>query len=51
MFDDKFARMWSLYLQACAASFKSGNIDVIEYLLINDPIKDSLPMTRSYMYK
>ncbi len=22
-----FARMWTLYLQACAASFEAGNID------------------------
>ncbi|AKP66603.1 SAM-dependent methyltransferase [Companilactobacillus ginsenosidimutans] len=49
MFDEKFVRMWDLYLQACAASFESGNIDVIQYLLTNGPSGSSLPMTREYM--
>lgn len=38
-----------MYLQACAASFESGNIDVIQYLLTKDPSGKSLPMTRQYM--
>ncbi len=51
MFDEKFVRMWDLYLQACAASFKSGNIDVIQYLLTKGPSGHDMPMTREYMYK
>jgi len=42
--------MWDLYLQACAASFKSGNIDVIQYLISKGPSARMLPMTRAYMY-
>ena len=30
MHDERFIRMWDLYLQACAASFESGNIDCIQ---------------------
>lgn len=29
MMGERFTRMWDLYLQACAASFESGNIDVM----------------------
>ncbi|MBU5894463.1 class I SAM-dependent methyltransferase, partial [Vibrio cholerae O1] len=39
-----FARMWALYLQACAASFESGNIDVVQYLLTKGPSGEGLPM-------
>lgn len=49
MYGDRFVRMWDLYLQACAASFESGNIDVIQYLLTNGPSGTELPMTREYM--
>ncbi|WPC20544.1 cyclopropane-fatty-acyl-phospholipid synthase family protein [Pediococcus inopinatus] len=53
MFDERFVRMWDLYLQACSASFESGNIDVIQYLLTKGTGASSnvLPMTREYMYK
>ncbi|MGY3766662.1 class I SAM-dependent methyltransferase [Vagococcus vulneris] len=43
---DEFYRMWDLYLQACAASFKSGNIDVIQYLLTTTGNND-LPIHRA----
>ena len=49
MMVERFARMWDMYLQACAASFESGNIDVIQYLLTKGPSGKSLPMTRQYM--
>ncbi len=29
-FDDRFRRMWNLYLTSCAATFRSGNCDVIQ---------------------
>lgn len=51
MHDERFIRMWDLYLQACAASFESGNIDVIQYLISKGPSARTLPMTRDYMYK
>ncbi|KRM56476.1 SAM-dependent methyltransferase [Lacticaseibacillus sharpeae] len=51
MMGEEFTRMWDLYLQACAASFESGNIDVIQYLLNKGASGKTLPMTREYMYK
>ncbi|KRM06254.1 cyclopropane-fatty-acyl-phospholipid synthase [Liquorilactobacillus ghanensis DSM 18630] len=47
---EKFVRMWDLYLQACAASFESGNIDCIQYLISKGPSGKDLPMTREYIY-
>ena len=47
---EKFVRMWDLYLQACAASFESGNIDCIQYLISKGPSGTNLPMTRDYIY-
>ncbi|APR07813.1 Cyclopropane-fatty-acyl-phospholipid synthase [Lentilactobacillus parabuchneri] len=46
-----FARMWGMYLQASAASFEAGNIDVMQYLLTNSPSGTGLPMTRQYVYQ
>lgn len=51
MHGTRFTRMWDLYLQACAASFQSGNIDVIQYLMTKGPSGRVLPMTRDYMYE
>lgn len=48
---ERFTRMWDLYLQACAASFESGNIDVVQYLITKGPSGTNLPMTRQYMMK
>ena len=45
----RFTRMWDLYLQACAASFESGNIDVVQYLITKGASGTGLPMTRGYM--
>ncbi|MDD2972390.1 MAG: cyclopropane-fatty-acyl-phospholipid synthase [Lachnospiraceae bacterium] len=47
MFDEKFARMWELYLCSCAASFMNGVIDVHQILFTNG-INNELPMTRWY---
>ena len=51
MHDERFIRMWDLYLQACAASFESGNIDCIQYLISKGPSGKNLPKTREYMYQ
>ncbi|HHV3284210.1 TPA: class I SAM-dependent methyltransferase [Streptococcus agalactiae] len=48
--DKRFINMWDLYLQSCAASFESGNIDIFQYLLSKGVSKDTMPMTRDYMY-
>ncbi|MFC6253184.1 class I SAM-dependent methyltransferase [Secundilactobacillus hailunensis] len=51
MMDERFVRMWDLYLQACSASFASGNIDVMQFLLSKGASGKDLPMTRDYMMK
>jgi len=49
-FGDEFTRMWDVYLQAAAASFEAGNIDVMQYLISKGPSGKDLPATRDYMY-
>ena len=47
MFDEKFARMWELYLCACAATFMNGLIDLHQIVFING-VNNELPMVRWY---
>ena len=48
-YGEEFARMWDLYLQACAASFEAGNIDVMQFLLTKGASGHDLPMNRAFM--
>lgn len=45
-YSDSFARMWELYLCACAASFNNGVIDLHQLLLTKESNND-LPLRRS----
>lgn len=47
-YDERFLRMWDVYLQSCAAVFQSGNTDVNQYL-IEKGTDNSRPLTREYM--
>ena len=47
MFDERFARMWEMYLCACAATFMNGIIDLHQIIFTND-VNNDLPMTRWY---
>ena len=47
MFDEKFLRMWDLYLSACAATFHNGIID-LHQILMSKGINNDLPMVRWY---
>lgn len=47
MFDERFVRMWDLYLSACAATFHNGIIDLRQVLFTNG-INNELPMVRWY---
>lgn len=47
MFDERFARMWELYLCACAATFRNGIIDLHQIVFTND-VNNELPMVRWY---
>lgn len=47
MFDERFAKMWELYLCSCAATFMNGIIDLHQILFSND-VNNEVPMTRWY---
>lgn len=47
--DERFIRMWRLYLNSCAASFQVGNIDLTQFVFTKGT-NNELPMTRDYLY-
>ncbi|WP_329604004.1 cyclopropane-fatty-acyl-phospholipid synthase family protein [Clostridium hydrogenum] len=47
--DEVFIRMWRMYLNACAASFNCGNIDIHQFLFTKG-LNNDIPWTRDYMY-
>lgn len=47
MFDERFVRMWDMYLSACAATFHNGIID-IHQVLATKGVNNNLPVTRWY---
>lgn len=47
MFDERFIRMWDLYLAGCAAAFYTGVIEVHQILITNG-VNNELPITRWY---
>jgi cyclopropane-fatty-acyl-phospholipid synthase len=48
LYDDRFCRMWELYLQSCEAGFRFSGLTVFQ-LQISKQI-DSVPLTRDYMF-
>lgn len=48
--DETFIRMWRLYLNSCAASFHSGNIDIHQFVFTKN-INNDIPWCRNYMYQ
>ena len=49
MFDDRFVRMWRLYLRSCSASFRVGTSTLHQFLVSNGPTT-ALPLTRNDLY-
>lgn len=47
MLDERFVRMWDLYLSACAATFHNGIID-LHQVLFTEEINNQLPPVRWY---
>ncbi|MDD4370217.1 MAG: cyclopropane-fatty-acyl-phospholipid synthase [Anaerostipes sp.] len=47
MFDERFVRMWDLYLSACAATFHNGIID-LHQILFSHGANNQLPAVRWY---
>ena len=50
MFEERFIRMWRMYLCACAASFNNGVIDLHQIQFVKG-VNNELPMTRKYQYE
>lgn len=49
MFDERFIRMWRLYLRAASAAFRAGSLEVHQILVSRgQPV--AFPMTREYIY-
>lgn len=49
-FDRRFVRMWGLYLQGCAASFRISGLNVYQ-LLFTKGINNDLSLTLEHVYK
>ena len=49
MFDERFVKMWTMYLYSCAACFNTGVIDLHQIVFTNG-VNNSNPLTRDYMY-
>lgn len=50
MFDERFVRMWRLFLNGSAAGFKWGNSRLFQVTFSNG-INNRLPLTRGYIYR
>lgn len=49
-FNDRFIRMWELYLKGCAAAFRATGLD-IHQLLFSKNLNNTLPLTYEGFYK
>jgi cyclopropane-fatty-acyl-phospholipid synthase len=50
MFDQRFVRMWRMFLYGSAASFRWGDLRLYQILFTNG-LSNSLPWTREYLYR
>lgn len=48
LYDDRFIRMWRLYLQSCAASFRYSGLS-IHQLVFSKGLVNNLPLTREHI--
>jgi len=48
MFDERFIRMWRLYLAGCSAQFWLGTLHLFQ-LLFSESVRNDLPLTRDWM--
>ena len=49
LYDERFCRMWELYLQSCERSFEHQGLCVFQLQLAKSI--DAVPLTRDYMYR
>jgi cyclopropane-fatty-acyl-phospholipid synthase len=50
MYDDKFVRMWRLWLASSSVSFKYGENDLMQ-IIFSKGVNNHLPINREYLYK
>lgn len=50
MYDERFIRMWSLYLRGCAAAFRVSGLD-IHQLLFTKGLNNHIPLTYQQLYQ
>ena len=49
MFDERFVRMWRLYLRSSAASFRTSGMDLHQFVFTKG-MNNNLPLTRERLY-
>jgi cyclopropane-fatty-acyl-phospholipid synthase len=49
MFDDRFIRMWRMYLNGSSANFRFGDLRLYQILFTKD-LNNDLPMTRAHIH-
>jgi len=50
MFDEKFVRMWRLYLAGSVAAFATGSLQLFQVLFAPGESND-VPWTRAHLYE
>ncbi len=50
MFDDRFVRMWRLYLAGSVAAFETGELQLFQVVFARGDMND-LPWTRAHVYQ
>jgi cyclopropane-fatty-acyl-phospholipid synthase len=48
-FDDRFVRMWELYLLGCAAAFRATGLDIYQFLF-SKGLNNEQPLTYNHVY-
>jgi cyclopropane-fatty-acyl-phospholipid synthase len=49
MFDERFVRIWRLYLSGSLAAFRTGELHLFQVLFARDR-SNQVPWTRAYLY-
>ncbi|MGD9723656.1 MAG: class I SAM-dependent methyltransferase [Pirellulales bacterium] len=49
MFDERFARMWRLYLAGSVSAFETGSLQLFQVVFARDDLND-IPLTRAHLY-
>jgi cyclopropane-fatty-acyl-phospholipid synthase len=49
MFDERFVRIWRLYLAGSIAAFETGTLQLFQ-VLVTPHQNNDIPLTRDYMY-